>query len=158
MKPSRQSLEELEAKHPFSFTPGLEETVRLLQSKGCHVYLVSGGFRQMIDPVARRLGLDPKQHVIANNLLFNEEDGSFAGFDREEPTSSSGGKARAFASLKEQHGFTTMVMVGDGATDLEAKPPADAFIGFGGIAKREAVVAGADWFVEDFADVVACLK
>jgi phosphoserine phosphatase len=30
-------------------------------------------------------------------------------------------------------------MVGDGATDMQAKPPADAFIGFGGIAVREKV-------------------
>lgn len=26
--------------------------------------------------------------------------------------------------LKEQHGFKTVVMIGDGATDLEASPPA----------------------------------
>ena len=32
-----------------------------------------------------------------------------------------------------------MVMVGDGATDMEAKPPADGFIGFGGNKVRETV-------------------
>ena len=37
------------------------------------------------------------------------------------------------------------------------KPPADAFIGFGGVVARDAVVAKADWFVKDFHDVVAAL-
>ena len=50
------------------------------------------------------------------------------------------------ADLKAKHGYTTVVMVGDGATDMEARDipgGADAFIGFGGIATRAAVKAGA---------------
>lgn len=31
--------------------------------------------------------------------------------------------------LKEQFGYKKVVLIGDGATDLEASPPADAFIG-----------------------------
>ena len=31
--------------------------------------------------------------------------------------------------LKDELGLTSIVMVGDGATDMQAKPPADAFIG-----------------------------
>ena len=41
-------------------------------------------------------------------------------------------------------------MVGDGATDAEAAPPADAFIGFGGNVVREGVKARAKWYVTDF--------
>jgi phosphoserine phosphatase len=48
-------------------------------------------------------------------------------------------------------------MVGDGATDLEARPPADGFIGYGGIVVREKVKAGADWFVTDFAELITAL-
>lgn len=29
-------------------------------------------------------------------------------------------------------GYRNLVMIGDGITDLEASPPADVFIGFGG--------------------------
>lgn len=39
--------------------------------------------------------------------------------------------------------------MGDGATDLEASPPADAFIGFGGNVIRESVKNGSKWFVKD---------
>lgn len=31
-----------------------------------------------------------------------------------------------------RNGYKNLIMVGDGATDAEACPPADAFIGFGG--------------------------
>lgn len=31
--------------------------------------------------------------------------------------------------LKRQYGYKNLVLIGDGATDLEASPPADAFIG-----------------------------
>ncbi len=50
--------------------------------------------------------------------------GEYAGFDESQPTAESGGKGKVISMLKEQHGFKTVVMVGDGATDLEACPPA----------------------------------
>ena len=52
-------------------------------------------------------------------------------------------------------------MVGDGATDMEARDlpgGADAFIGFGGVVQREAVREGADWFVYDFDEMREVLK
>lgn len=85
----------------------------------------------------------------ANNLLFNA-DGTFSGFDSNEPTCRDGGKPAVIHHLKDAHGYSPVIMIGDGATDMQAKPPADAFIGFGGIVVREPVRAGADWFVTDF--------
>ena len=41
------------------------------QARGTDVYLVSGGFRLMIDPVAEALGL-PRGRVFANTILFDE--------------------------------------------------------------------------------------
>lgn len=157
VQPSLKDVQDLVTQHPPSLTPGMAEVVQLLRGRGAQVFLVSGGFRQMIEPVAEVLGLDPKANVIANNLLFHP-DGSFKGFDSNEPTSRSGGKAVALQGLKDKYDCSPLIMVGDGATDLEARPPADAFIGFGGIAVRERVKNEADWFVTDFADVVDCLK
>jgi phosphoserine phosphatase len=105
-------------------------------------------FLKMINPVAEVLNI-PLHRVYANNLLF-EEDGTFLGFDEKEPTSRDGGKPAVIQQLKDFHGYETVVMVGDGATDMQARPPADAFIGFGGIVVRDSVKAGADWFVTDF--------
>lgn len=155
IRPSRAMVADCMKKHPPRLTPGCAELLRRLQARGVHVYLVSGGFHQMIDPIAKLVGI-PHERVIANLLQFNA-DGSFRDFDHSQPTSASGGKATALQALKTRFGYSPLIMVGDGATDLEARPPADCFIGFGGVAVREKVQAGADWFVTDFAELAAAL-
>ena len=45
-------------------------------------------------------------------------------------------------------------MIGDGVTDMQAKPPADAFIGYGGIVTRKPVKEGADLFITNFDDLI----
>lgn len=50
--------------------------------------------------------------------------GEYAGFDDSQPTAESGGKGKVISMLKERYGFETVVMIGDGVTDLEACPPA----------------------------------
>jgi phosphoserine phosphatase len=103
----------------------------------------------MIEPIADSLGI-PAHHIYANTLLFHPFDGSFLGFDDMEPTSRDGGKAAVVNILQDVHGHERVVMVGDGVTDLQARPPAQLFIGFGGVHIREKVKDGADWFITDF--------
>lgn len=159
IQPSKGELEEFMSKAPLRLSGGMKDLVDLLHSKGVLVYLVSGGFRQMIEPIAEVLDI-PFHRIYANNLLFNV-DGSFAGFDKDEPTSRDGGKPAVIQLLLNSHGekmARPILMVGDGATDMQAKPPADAFLGFGGVAKRQAVEKGADWFITDFEDLITVLK
>jgi phosphoserine phosphatase len=131
--------------------------VNALQEKGTAVALVSGGFRQLIEPLADTLGI-PFSHVHANRLLFDAE-GDYAGFDVEEFTSHSGGKAEACKYLKAKFDYSTVVMVGDGATDLEARQPggANIFVCYGGVVLRENVAAKADWVVTDMKDLLEAL-
>eukprot|EP01013_Petalomonas_cantuscygni_P038948 TRINITY_DN70201_c0_g1_i1.p1 TRINITY_DN70201_c0_g1~~TRINITY_DN70201_c0_g1_i1.p1 ORF type:complete len:300 (-),score=35.74 TRINITY_DN70201_c0_g1_i1:88-987(-) len=192
-------------------SPGVADVIQLLRSRGVAVYLVSGGFREMVEPVAVSVGLDPHEHVFANTLLYADAPtldttpidvagartapvvdpeaalrtgrcpghekvpasptglGRCVGFDPQEFTARDWGKPACLRHLRERHGFRTVVMVGDGATDLQTiaprggtpspdpsqSPAADAFIGYGGVAQRPAVVAGADWFVRDFREVLA---
>jgi phosphoserine phosphatase len=49
--------------------PGIPELVKKLQGRGTDVFLVSGGFREIINPVAETLGI-PRDHVFANTILF----------------------------------------------------------------------------------------
>jgi phosphoserine phosphatase len=149
MRPSRRDVEECIAQRPNELSPGIQHLISLLHARGTHVYIISGGFRQMIAPVAEHLGI-PIGRVFANNLMFTS-DGAYAGFDDIEPTSRAGGKAKVIAQLRAQHGYETVVMVGDGATDMQARPPATAFIGYGGVAVRDVVRDGADLFVLNFA-------
>ena len=145
-----------EACDAVSLSPRVDALVAALTERGTAVFLVSGGFRQMINPIAARLGI-PESRVYANNILFDEA-GDYAGFDANEMTARAGGKARVVAQLKATHGFSPMVMVGDGATDMEARDGtaegADAFVGFGGVVVREEVEKGADWFVMDHAALI----
>jgi phosphoserine phosphatase len=155
IRPTSRMLADCLKAHPPRLTPGVAELIGALERHGKHVYLVSGGFMQMIAPLARHLGLG-KERVIANRLVF-APDGGFAGFDPEAPTARSGGKAVAIRALKQRFGYAPLIMVGDGVTDLEARPPADGFIGYGGVVVREKVKAGADWFVTDFRELLAAL-
>ena len=131
------------------------------------VYLVSGGFINIIAPLANHLGI-PRERVYANTLIF-DSNGEFAGVDTEQPTCRSGGKSKVVGMVKNtmskwvqcRHVGTSrqlvnhvcllciitgaisvcmlvriqgcmcvcmfvyrVVMIGDGATDMEAAPPA----------------------------------
>lgn len=85
-------------------------------------------------------------------------------------------------TIREKFGHSIIVMIGDGITDMEACPPADAFIGnfrkgillffismkslhvldlligFGGNVEREVVKTNAGWFVTDFQDLINVLQ
>ncbi|KAJ3675562.1 hypothetical protein LUZ60_004604 [Juncus effusus] len=156
-KPSLAQVLDCLEKRPPRISPGIAELISKLRANGTDVYLVSGGFRQMIEPVAIALGI-PIENIYANNLLF-DNNGEFLGFDASEPTSRSGGKALAVQNLRKAHNYRTLVMIGDGATDLEAKMPggADLFICYAGVQMREAVARKADWIVFNFKELVSNL-
>uniref|UniRef100_A0A834VA90 Phosphoserine phosphatase n=1 Tax=Sarcoptes scabiei TaxID=52283 RepID=A0A834VA90_SARSC len=132
------------------------ELVALLHSQGVHVYLVSGGFYSIIEPVAKELGI-PYKNIFANRIKFFY-DGNYAGFDESEPTCQQNGKAKVVAYLKNRYKYRYITIVGDGVTDLEACPPADAFIGFGANQIREKVKKEAKWFATSFYDLIEELK
>eukprot|EP00048_Salpingoeca_helianthica_P006576 m.100309 g.100309 ORF g.100309 m.100309 type:complete len:225 (+) comp14055_c0_seq1:83-757(+) len=152
--PSRAQLEALRAQPPL-FTPGILELVAALHARGTLVYLVSGGFEALLEPVAAALSI-PADRVFANKLLFDES-GAYTGFDDSCPTAHSGGKAKVVAHVKTLVSGP-VVMLGDGATDMEARPPADLFIGFGGNVVRQAVRDGADWFVSSMTELQRALE
>ncbi|KAI3425907.1 hypothetical protein D9Q98_007879 [Chlorella vulgaris] len=145
--------------HPAEsrLTTGAKQLIQQLQARGVAVYLISGGFRELCLPIVRALGVPPK-NLFANRMNFqvDEETGEvtkLVGFDLREPTGHQGGKPLAIARLRELFPYETVVMVGDGITDLEAVQQtggADMFVGFGGVVAREVVMQAADWFVTDF--------
>jgi len=157
INPTQTILNNFLKHHPFYFTPGIEKVILYLQSRSIPVYLISGGFTQMIYPVADYLKIS-RDNVYANTILFDKHTGNYNGFDRTAPTSRDGGKAEVIRLLKSKYNYKSLIMVGDGATDLQARPPADLMIGYGGIIVRETVAKGADWFVRDFHTVLEQLQ
>jgi len=156
MQPTVEGVAKCLEKEKPKFTPGMKQVMARLQERGVELYLVSGGFTLMIEPIAEILKI-PKENIFANKLLF-AGDGSYNGFDRDAPTSKSGGKPAVVAMLKKSKGYNTVVMFGDGATDMDARPPATAFIGYGGVQVRDKVKAGSDWFVTSWKQVLKVLK
>jgi len=108
------------------------------------VHIVSGGLRQAILPLATYLGL-PKSHVHAVDIYFNE-DGSYRNYDLNSPLARTGGKAVVVGTLKGQ---CSLVMVGDGKTDLEAKQAGVYVLGFGGVVDRAIVRELADFYTTE---------
>jgi len=153
MRPSAEQVVACVRDKPASFSPGFEELLAHWRAAYARwhpgavlpVFLVSGGFRPLIEPLRLRLGL-PESHVYANELRFDAA-GKYQSFDQQAPTSRSGGKACALEDIMAKHGFKRMAMLGDGATDLEACPPATLMIGYGGIAAREKVQQQAHGFI-----------
>jgi len=156
IKPSRQDIASCLEQHPLKLSEGVDRLIEALHARGTDVYLVSGGFRLMIEPVADVLDVS-HDRIYANTITFDES-GNYTGFDSDEPTSADQGKPKALTMIKAEKGYETMIMVGDGATDAQAKPPADAFIGYGGVVTRDAVKAKACWFVRDFETMIDIVK
>jgi phosphoserine phosphatase len=154
IQPTLQRLQQFLVNHPLQLTDGITELIDLLHERKIPVYLITGGFHSIVDPVAKTLNI-PLKNVFANRLLFND-DGSYAGFDEDEMTSDSGGKGRVIEYLKNAFGYQRLVMIGDGATDMEANE--DGFIGFGGNVVREKVRDGAPWFVNSFYPLIDELR
>lgn len=153
IKPSQRQIREFLKTHPSTISGGVRELIDQLRRNSAEIYLISGGFDCLIEPVADALEI-PLCNLFANKLFFHFN-GSYAGFDTNQVTSKSGGKGEAIKLIKGRFNSNKVVaMVGDGMTDLEACPPADFFIGYGGNAVREEVQKRATYYVTNFADIL----
>jgi len=110
----------------IELTPGARTTIRTLRRLGFHCGVVSGGFRQVIQPLADDLMLD---FVAANQLEI--VDGKLTGrvvgevIDR-------AGKAKALRNFAAQAGvpMEQTVAVGDGANDIDMLTAAGLGVAF----------------------------
>ncbi len=141
VQPTRGEIDALGDKYVEMMVPGAREVVNGLRASGVTVYIVSGGIRNAVLVLSRALGL-ADDAVFAVDVHFHD-DGSYAGFDTASPLARSGGKRALLESWGDKLERPAM-FVGDGATDLEAKPVVDCFVAFAGVVARPNVVAGAD--------------
>lgn len=134
--------------------PSAVATIKTLVADGWTPVVLSGGFRPAILPLAEFLGIGRTEAV---DLFFNA-DGSYRGYDASYPTTRSGGKPEVIERLKRELQPARVVMVGDGVSDLEAKPVVDLFVGFGGYVVREKVRTGAAAFIRSLAELPELLS
>lgn len=110
----------------IELTPGARTTIRTLRRLGFHCGIVSGGFRQVIEPLAHELMMD---FVAANELeiVDGKLTGRVVGNVVDRP-----GKAKALRDFAQQAGvpMEQTVAVGDGANDIDMLAAAGLGVAF----------------------------
>lgn len=169
IKPNYNILQKCINEHKIEFTDSFTNVIHKLQQRNTDIYLISGGFIQMIEPIAKLLNIS-YNNIYANHLLFDKNNNNqYIDVDWTQPTSHSGGKAKAVQLIKQryiqlnnnnnnhndntqqqQHHQPSIIMIGDGVTDLEARTECNLFIGYGGVALREKVRQQADVYITDW--------
>ncbi|CAL1691511.1 Erythronate-4-phosphate dehydrogenase [Brevundimonas subvibrioides] len=122
-------------------TPSVRRNLRFFNENADRLVILSGGFREVIAPIAERLGVAPDR-LLCNDLTY-DADGRVTGVDETNPLARENGKPIVIQGL----GLTgPVVMIGDGWNDAEVKlaGAADRFYAFTEIARRDKVVAVAD--------------
>lgn len=119
-------------------TKNIPESISLLLAAKHHVAIVSGGFRELIFPVADHLCI-PREYCFAND--FEKKDNIVTGIDDTNPLSKSGGKSVIAEQLRRENAVEHLVMIGDGMSDAEPflHGIANEFWGFFGNVRRPKV-------------------
>jgi D-3-phosphoglycerate dehydrogenase len=138
---TRAHVEELAARILDEGTPSVRRNLRFFRENAGRIVIISGGFREIIAPLAAHLNVSPER-VLCNDLI-HDADGRVTGVDDANPLSHAGGKPEVIRAMALPG---PVVMVGDGWTDAEVKlaGAADRFYAFTEIVRRERVVAAAD--------------
>lgn len=148
VKPAAAELRELSQAYWDNVAPGASTAIARMLAGGVRIDVVTSGFHDAVAPFAARLGI-PENRVHAVRVEFDGA-GNFSSFDAAAPLVVQGGKRLIAESL---HLRRPVLAVGDGITDAEIRPAADAFAAFTGFVRREPVVAIADFAVASFAEL-----
>jgi len=148
---NREQLPQLGARLREEITPSFMRNRAFLTEHADRIYVVTSGFRELVLPVIKSLGLKP-EHLHANTLHF-DSDGFVDGCDWTNPLATDGGKARMVAGLKLSG---LVVAVGDGWSDYQIfeAGAAQRFYAFTENVEREEVISVTDHVAPSFDEVL----
>lgn len=153
IRPTLFEAEQIGRMYVQTVEPTAAATLREARAAGWTPVIVSGGYTQVIAPLAEHLGI---ARIEAVPLQFDSQ-GNYAGFDTAHPAGHRGGKPEIVRALRAELKPVRVVAVGDGVSDLELRDEVDLFIGFGRYAERAAVKAGAQQYVYSFDEILPLL-
>lgn len=159
--PTRVEIRALERHYRQTVVPDAAEVIKALQWTGKEVFIVSGGLLPAVRPFGEWLGI-PAPNIRAVDVRYNVLSGQWWDYQRDrwglppdveyigpEETSliESYGKANV---VRELLGGRTgrALLIGDGVSDLAARPAVDLVAGFGGVITRQRVQTEADVFIK----------
>jgi HAD superfamily phosphoserine phosphatase-like hydrolase len=139
-------------------TPGMAEFLNFLNEKGQKLFIISGGFIDLIRPVAELFNI-PDENCFVNEYTL-DANGNIVGV-KEGPLLYEGGKSAVVRELKKQNRLPgTVTMVGDGMSDYQvyAEGLADLFIGCGFNIVRPNVKAKSPIFIETSGELLLLIS
>ena len=148
--PNRKDIEDLGTEYSKQIVPDAVDAIHQMQSSGVDVHLLSGGLLPALRHVARNAGV-PDGNLHAVDVSFDDA-GGYASFDDSSPLATQSGKRDFVRSLKLPR---PSLLVGDGATDAEARPAVDSFAAFTRFVRRDAAVSQADYVVSSFEEILS---
>lgn len=154
IRPGRAETEAVGQLYIKEVEPTALAALAALKAAGWVPVIVSAGYTQAIEPLARWLGID---RIEAVRLDFDAA-GRYAGFDTAHPATRQGGKPEVVRALKKEFQPVRSAAVGDGVSDLETKAEVNLFVGFGRYVTRAKVQAGAHAFIHSLAELPTLLK
>jgi phosphoserine phosphatase len=135
--------------------------IKALQAAGREVFIVSGGLLEAVQPFGEWLGI-PRQNIRAVGVRYNSLSGQWWDYQQDRwgrrpdveyldpadtPLIETHGKIQVIQELLGHRSGRAM-LIGDGVSDLVARPAVDLMVGFGGVIARDRVAAGADVFIK----------
>ena len=140
LSPTEREIETCAQIIKLHITKSIFDNKSFFESKAQSIFIVSGGFRELIVPTTRLLGI-PDDHIFANNIIKGA-------LDTSNPLAYTGGKIKVVNELNKNN----IVIIGDGYTDLQIRKmgAANCFVAFVEHVRRAEVVKSADKVVSNF--------
>ena len=145
IQPDKQAIEWLAQRYIETLVTDADIVIEKLQKANKQIHIISGGLRQAILPLARKLNI-AEINVHAVDVYFDNNE-TYTGFDEQSPLAQSGGKAVVSQQIIGESGKA--VLIGDGVTDLEVQDERVHFIGFGGVVVRDLVRSQSSVYIEE---------
>lgn len=161
LRPTRAEIRVIERLYRANLTPDACDLTEALHHLGRQVFIVSGGLSPAVQALGESIGV-PRDHIRAVDVVFDRLAGRWWEYplDRARINPAERYLEHDAGLLTETHGKCSVVrtlreerpgralLVGDGVSDLLARPAVDLMVGFGGVVRRERVAAEAGVFVE----------
>ena len=158
VKPTRGQITRVRQIYKQHVVPDAAAVIAALHHLNHKVYIISGGLAEPVEEFGVYLGV-PRSQIRAVGVQYNELSGPWWRSDgntqldrqryldyQEGALTISNGKAQIVRELLgEQRGRA--LLIGDGVSDMLAASAVDLFVGFGGVVRRERVVAEALCFL-----------
>jgi len=145
--PTAEDLDWLVGRYRATAVPGAAEVVAALGQLGIQARVLSGGLFPAVAPFAFELGF-PEDSVDA--VPYDSSDPSGAESSAKHPLARRGGKTEVVRETCGRLGVNPerTLLVGDGASDLEAAEIVGLFAGFGGVVERPGIREAAGVFLD----------